>query len=164
MKYMILCVFTTLLMAYGTQQTPSPTNIVPLMGNGMENEAVRQVLAEEIRDVMTITNSRFIDVLYYKYDLNSNGRLDIITYIQSPLHCGSRGCSFWIWINDGSGEYMHSGSLTVNLLTFEGEVHPKVRVAISAHKTNGFFDIEISGPYVSGVLRYYMGRYLWLPI
>ena len=161
-KLIVILLALIALLAIIISQVPSePVNILPLMRDGMQNETTRLLYAEDIHDVMTISNSKWIDIWYYDYDLNGDGHMDKIAYVQSPFHCGSGGCSFQIWVNNGNGDFVIASMLTVQLLTFEGYFHPDCRVVISRSKTNGFYDIEFSGPYNNFALKYDGERYRW---
>ena len=43
-------------------------------------------IMKDIRDVMTITSSKMIEIRYYEADLNDDGMNDLIVSLISPLH------------------------------------------------------------------------------
>jgi hypothetical protein len=175
----IIVILLVLLAAFliVVSQLPSkPVNILPLMKDGMQDELTLLIYEEWIHDVMTISNSKWIDIWYYDYDLNGDGHMDKIVYIQSPFHCGSGGCSFDVWINDVRRDsdnewtfielscdrgYRSVSGLVARLMDEHGQFHPEMRVSISRNKTNGFRDIEFFGPDNDFALKYDGRRYRW---
>ena len=118
------------------------TDIVKKMNTGLENELIRTIYANDIQDVYAMTNSKHIEIWYYETDLNDDGYNDIITIVRSPLHSGSHGDSFDIWINDGYGEYDEVSSVSVvKILADNPEYNGKIYIANK--KTNGFRNIDI---------------------
>ena len=61
------------------------------MSNGLENEIIRAISDNDIRDVYEMTYAKYIEIWYYETDLNDNGHDDIIVIVRSPLHSGSHG-------------------------------------------------------------------------
>jgi len=116
-------------------------NIANDMKNGLENELIKQLYAEDIKNVYEITNSKQIKIWYCEIDLNDDDYKDIIVIVQSPLHSGSHGDSFDIWINDGNGEYQDISGLTISIISIYPEYNGKIY--ISNEKTNGFKNINI---------------------
>jgi len=109
-------------------------DIVPYMLSGLENELIRTIYADDIRDVYEITYAKYIEIWYYETDLNDNGYNDYIVIVQSPLHSGSRGDSVDIWIYGENGEYHNVSGLSVARI-LEGNLEYNGKIYISDEKT-----------------------------
>ena len=118
-------------------------NIVLKMKDGLEDPEILEYYKQDIMDVKTITNSKMICIKYYDVDLNEDGLVDKIVYINSPLHTGSHGDSLNILINNGSS---YDRILYLTVLLFEDcykEDTKKGEIYIMPKKTNGFYNLEI---------------------
>lgn len=116
-------------------------NIVEKMSNGLENEIIKKIYADDIQDVYEMTYAKYMEIWYYETDLNDNGHDDIIVIVRSPLHSGSHGDSLDIWINDGNGEYNNVFEVVTRILADNPEYNGQI--FISDKTTNGFKNIEI---------------------
>lgn len=94
-----------------------------------EREVVRQLWADEIREVEQRSSSRVpIDVVLV--DLNLDGRMDILAVLQHEAFCGMHGCRFVVFIATPDGHWENGGDLIA---------YASVRV--SRHLTRGFRDL-----------------------
>ena len=133
-------------------------NIVDNMDNGLESELIQNLYTEYIKNVCEWTNSKYIEIWYYETDLNDNGYNDILTIVRSPLHSGSEGDSFDIWINDGNNEYSQVSSLVARILANDSS-YTNGEVYILDKKTNGFKDINIRNEDINIILTYQNNKY-----
>lgn len=122
-------------------------NIVLKMKDGLENPEILEFYKQDIIDVKTITNSKIIEIKYYDIDLNDDGLMDKLVYIESPLHSGSMGNSFNILINNGES---YDRILYCTLLLWDQyydenweEFEEVGELYVLPEKTNGFHNIEI---------------------
>jgi len=143
MKLNNICLLILLLLCFviNSCNNHSEINIVPLMLDGLENELIRMMYADDIRDVYEITYAKHIEIWYYEIDLNDNGYKDIIAIVRSPLHSGSRGDSFNIWTNNGNDEYNYILGLTARIIADDPEYSGSIY--ISNENTNGFKNVHI---------------------
>ena len=135
-------------------------NIVEKMSNKFENKLIQKIYSDDIRDVYEMTKSKYIEIWYYEIDLNDNGYKDVIAIVRSPLHSGSQGDTFDIWINDGSDEYYEVSGLSVARILAD---NPKYngKIYILDRKTNGFRNITILSEVEDINLIYEDGRYIF---
>ena len=118
-------------------------NILEDMKDGLRNDEIKQVYANDIEDVYKLTEAKHIEIRYVDFDLNEDGYLDKIVIIQSPLRSGSGGDSFDILINNGEDVYIKLSGLVFRLLTQAPE-YSLGNVCILEDMTNGYHNIGIA--------------------
>ena len=64
-------------------------------------------------------------------DLNEDGQVDFLAQIYSPLHCGTSGCRFYVFIKKKKGIYVQVDAPT--------NVYQKIK--IGSDKNNGLRDL-----------------------
>jgi len=74
-----------------------------------------------------------IDFKTASFDLNNNGKLEVIVYYNAPASCGSGGCYSYILEEE-------LGSFSVI-----GEVFPGGKIDVSSHKSNGYNNLYFYG-------------------
>ena len=139
-KYCLLVLILSCLILISCNNQ-NPLNIVNDMKNGLENDFIKQLYAKDIKNVYKMTESKQIKIWYYETDLNGDGYKDIIAIVQSPLHSGSHGDLFDIWINNGNGEYNDVSGLTLPIISIYPEYNGQIY--ISNEKTNKFKNVNI---------------------
>ena len=139
-------------------------NILEYMKDGMENAAIVDYYQEDIYNVMTMTNSKMIEIRYYEVDLNDNGMKDLIVSFISPLHSGTQGDSFQILFCDGKHYFKNHISYTFKLYYQNRDYTPVGQVYILPNKTNGYHDLEIFTDETHFFLKYQKGAYHYIAI
>ena len=139
------------------------SDVMMSMQDGITDPVIREIYAQDIIDVETVSFSQQITIEYTDCDLNKDGITDKIVTIQSPFHGGIKGDSLHILVGDNNGNYSRVSGLSIPLYGF-GDY--KASMFILDCKTNGFHDILIYGneEYVFGdsdiiLLKYENGNY-----
>ena len=132
-------------------------NILPNMKDGLQDEVILSLYEEEIDNVYTWTTSKTIHIWLYDCDLNGDGFTDKIVIIASPLHSGSHGDTFEIWLGGGGNSYtkVQTG---LTIMVINQNEWPKLSdigsVNILPSKSNDCFDIELKSPLYHILLKY----------
>ena len=128
-----------------THQDQLSDNIMLSMKDGKADSIVSKIYAEDISDAVTITFSKTIAIEYFDYDLNSDGIIDKIVTIRSPLHSGSGGDTVDFLIGNSDGTYRRISALVLRLYDVGGDIedNENASIYILESKTNGFYDILI---------------------
>ena len=142
------------------------TDIMLNMLNGNKNSVVSEIYARDIMDVENLTFAKKIIIEYYDCDLNSDGIVDKIVTVRSPLHSGSHGDTLDFLIGNGDGTYQQISGLIVQLYA-QGEGYQSTSMYLLDSETDGFYDILINNNDGSVLddqdtilLKYENGRYV----
>ncbi len=133
-------------------------NLLYSLENGMVDEELTALYKDDIIDVESMTKGTIV-IRYCDLDLNSDGLLDKLVFIQSPLHSGSHGDTFEILLNEGGTYTKISDTFTFQLFMQDGTKQPGGVVKRHNRRREGFRDIEIVTAEEKIRLGYEDGKY-----
>jgi hypothetical protein len=133
-------------------------NITVIMINGNNDELLKNIYKQDIQEVYDITNSKSIEIKYFEIDLNSDGYIDKIVTIQSPLHSGSLGDTFNILIGGSDNKYINIANLIIQIYA-QNDYDSDAEMYVSKLKKNGYYNIIIRSDGKDIVLAFNNGAY-----
>jgi len=137
-KALLISVFLIIAATFvvlSVEKTPSEIKLVGK--NGLESPTLREYFKEEFE----LYPEHRIKLLYFEYDLNSDGLVDKIVFIRSPGYAGVAGHGFYVLLNNDDGGYEEVYGVLIHFI--DSYEKNNAELFISSEKTNGLHNIII---------------------
>jgi len=116
-------------------------------------ESYRGVVFEKLnsKDVVNAKEiSENLEIGFIEYDLNNDDLTDFFAQVYSPLHCGTAGCSLYIFLQKSDGTFTE----------LVGPSNTYWKIVVSQKLSNGMHDLIFQGKQEEACLwKWHAGKY-----